>query len=75
MEMIESATSVDRIHELMADTYPDNVYYRFNPVDERFNSLLDESKKEKLEDMREAARDYAVKNEDRLIENTYPCYI
>jgi len=68
MEMIESATSVDRIHELMADTYSDSVYFRFNPLDERYNCLLDESRKEKLEDMREAARDYVKECEDRFIQ-------
>jgi hypothetical protein len=29
VEMIESATSVDRVHDLMQDSYPTDVYYRY----------------------------------------------
>jgi len=70
VEMIESATTVERIHDLMADTYPDNIYFRFNPVDERYNCLLDESRKEKLEEMREAGREFILKSEERFMQLT-----
>ena len=45
VEMIECATSTERIHDLMTDTFPPNIYFRFNPVDERYNVDLDESSK------------------------------
>lgn len=62
--MIECATSVDRIHDLMADSWSDDIYFRYNPQDDRYNCELDESRKEKLEEMREAARDFIKLNEN-----------
>jgi len=68
VELIECAASTERIHDLMQDTFSPSVYFRFNPTDEKFNLELDESRKEKLEDIREAARQYIKSNEDRFVE-------
>jgi len=68
VEFIECATSVDRIHDLMEDSYPSDVYFRFNPIDERYSCDLDESHPEKLEAMRLAARNYVDQNEKRFQE-------
>jgi len=68
VEMIECATSVERIHDLMQDTYSDDVYFRFNPIDERFACDLDESHKEKLDEMREATWAFIGKQDQRFSE-------
>eukprot|EP01116_Phalansterium_solitarium_P021366 TRINITY_DN6615_c0_g2_i1.p1 TRINITY_DN6615_c0_g2~~TRINITY_DN6615_c0_g2_i1.p1 ORF type:complete len:1071 (-),score=310.82 TRINITY_DN6615_c0_g2_i1:67-3279(-) len=62
-EFIEGAASVERIHDLMADSYSEDVYFRFNPTGDSYNSELDESSKEKLEEMRAATRDYVLQPE------------
>lgn len=77
-QFIESASSPDRIDDLMTDIFPPDVYFRLHPEDSRCNLLsshsnlfrlnveLDEGRKEKIEDMRETARDYIKANEARF---------
>lgn len=68
VELIECASSVERVHEFMTDVYPPEMYFRFNPVDERFACELDEYRKEKLDEMRDAAREYCERNHSRFEE-------
>ena len=66
LTLIESATNVDRIDEVLSDTLPSDIYFRFNPEHVAFECKLDETRKEKLELMQIAVREFINENIDRI---------
>jgi hypothetical protein len=64
--LIESATNVDRIDEVLTDTLNEDTYFRFNPEHQIFECKLDETRREKLEAMQAATKEYIAQNLDRL---------
>ena len=66
LTLIESATNVERIDEVLSDTLDEAIYYRFNPEHAIFECKLDETKREKLEAFQAATREFMEKNIDKL---------
>jgi hypothetical protein len=66
LSVIESATSVSRVDEIMEDFLPKDVYYRFNVMDDAFDVILDETRDEKMTDMEQASTRYVESISDRL---------
>lgn len=60
--LIESATSTERVHEVICDLVPPDTYFRLNPSDEAFACELDETDQIKLEEMQKAAQRHIEKN-------------
>lgn len=56
--LVDSATSTDKVHHILADLLPPEDYFRFNPVGPAFACELDETDEIKLNAMAEAARIY-----------------
>jgi len=61
--LIECATSTERVDEILAELLEPDIYFRFNPEHTSFEANLDETKKEKLVSMQEAAQSYIKDNE------------
>eukprot|EP00026_Physarum_polycephalum_P000944 Phypoly_transcript_00945.p1 GENE.Phypoly_transcript_00945~~Phypoly_transcript_00945.p1 ORF type:complete len:1032 (+),score=176.72 Phypoly_transcript_00945:541-3636(+) len=61
--LVDSATSTERVHEVMEDVLPPGRYFRINPTDEAFSVELDETRPDKLEAMQIAARKFCLENE------------
>jgi len=66
LSIIESATSVSRVDEIMEDFLSPDVYFRFNVVNDAFDVILDEIRDEKISAMEDAARLYVKANSERL---------
>jgi len=66
LSVIESATSVARVDDIMMDFLSPEVYYRFNVVDDAFDVILDETRDDKILAMEEATDAYVQANEVRL---------
>lgn len=68
LSVIESATSVQRVDEIMKDFLSPDVYYRFNVIDDAFDVILDETRDERIEAMENASRAYCESVSDRIDE-------
>jgi calcium-independent phospholipase A2-gamma len=68
LTLIESATNVERIHEALEDTLDEKIYYRFNPVHAIFESKLDETRREKLEALQAATKEFIENNIEKITE-------
>jgi len=66
LSVIESATSVARVDDIMADFLSPEVYHRFNVVDDAFDVILDETRDDKILAMEEATDAYVLANEEAL---------
>ena len=66
LSVIESATSVARIDDVMEDFFGKEIYYRFNVVDDSFDVILDETRDERLQAMTDASNRYVEKENLRL---------
>ena len=56
--LIDSATSTERVHEILSDLLPEESYYRINPIGPAFACELDETDEGKLAIMADVARQY-----------------
>ena len=66
LSVIESATSVERVDEIMQDFLSPDVYYRFNVVHDSFDVILDETGDEKIGAMESATVAYLESISDRV---------
>lgn len=62
---IESATDTEVVHKLLQDLLPKNSYYRINPTISEWLSL-DETRAEKLDQLKTDAQMYVRKNEYKM---------
>ena len=60
--LIASATSTERVNDILTDFLSEDVYFRFNPEHISFDSALDELRPEMHEAMQQAAREYVQEN-------------
>lgn len=67
LSVIESATSVARVDDIMEDFLQPDVYYRFNVIDDAFDVILDETRDDKIQAMEDATQRYIEMNEKRFI--------
>lgn len=63
--LIDSATDVEGVHRLLQDLLPPGTYYRLNPTLTEYNTI-DETRPERLEQMKLDALMYIRKNEFKL---------
>ena len=66
LSVVESATSVARVDDIMEDFLRPEVYYRFNVVSDAFDVILDETRADKIAAMEEASQLYIQQNEKRF---------
>ena len=66
LSVIESATSVARVDDIMEDFLSPDVYYRFNVVGDAFDVILDETRDDKILAMEQATEEYVKVNAERL---------
>lgn len=66
LSVIESATSVARIDDVMEDFFGKEIYYRFNVVDDSFDVILDETRDERLQAMTDASNRYVESENLRI---------
>lgn len=67
LAVIESATSVARIDDVMEDFFGTEKYFRFNVVDDSFDVILDETRDERLQAMTDASIRYVDGENLRII--------
>jgi len=63
--IVDSATDTELVHESMHDLIPGNIYYRFNPYLSE-NMPLDETRKEKFQQMKESTNMYLRRNDRKV---------
>jgi len=66
LSVIESATSVARIDDVMEDFFGKEIYFRFNVVDDAFDVILDETRDARLQAMTDASNRYVEQEVERL---------
>lgn len=66
LSVIESATSVARVDDIMEDFLPSDVYYRFNVSDDAFDVILDETRDDKIAAMEMATTQRILQCSDRI---------
>jgi calcium-independent phospholipase A2-gamma len=60
--LVDSATEIDKTHQIVETFMPSNTYFRFQFANNAFSCDLDETKPLKLDAMQTAARDFLAEN-------------
>lgn len=66
LSLIEGATDTENLSNLLSDLLSPTVYFRFQPIHPAMRCKLDETRKERIEELEQAANEYVEQNASKF---------